>query len=79
MTDCESLIMSYRILRKIYSLKYNFYLFLFVVRNDHPAPTAHDTPEAYSLSQTEAALLLQKNSKVHAPGFYLFSYRMNFL
>lgn len=24
--------------------------FLFIVQNDHPAPTAHDTPKAYVLS-----------------------------
>lgn len=41
-------------------------IYLFVVQNDHPAPTTHDTPEACGLGQTEAALLPRNHSQVCA-------------
>lgn len=50
---------------------------LFVVWNDDPTPTAHVTPQAYSFSQREAAMLPQNNTTVRDPGFHFSSYRIN--
>lgn len=63
----------------IYSLKYHFWFFFLVVQNDHPAPTVHDTPKAYGLSQTEAAMFPQNNSKVRDPGFHFVFLQNEFL
>lgn len=83
MTDCGSNnVLKYSlkgVFFKIPFLGFFVVVLFFVVQNDHPAPSAHDTPKAYILSQTEAALLPQENSKVCDPGFNMSSYRMDFL